>query len=270
MQLIIITDMDGCFIDHNTYSYEDSIEAFNKAIKSNAIIAFCSSKTLAEVEFYNKELNVNSPFIVENGSAIYIPKDFFEFEFEHQKETEEYKIIELNVKHDETIKVLHKIRKELPFEFLIFSEMAPEEISEDCGLSIEAAKRAKMKLYADVVKIIDETLEKVEQFRKAVEKQGFNYTKGGRYHSLTKGSDKGKASRMLLELYKKKYGSIVSIGLGDSLNDLPMLKEVDSAFLVARPDGSHIDTENLKVEKVDAIGPKGWSKVVNRVLEKVK
>ena len=262
--------MDGCFLDHTTYSYKDSIKAFNNAIKQGAIISFCTSKNLYEIERYNKELTINFPFIAENGSAIYIPKDFFNFNYNHQKETEKYKIIELNVKHDETIKALHNIRKTLSFEFKIFSEMTPEEISEDCGLPIEAVKLARNKQYADVVKIIDETPEKVEQFKKAVEEQGFQYTKGGRYHSLTKGSDKGKASRILLELYKKKHGEIVSIGFGDSLNDLPMLKEVDSAYLVAKPDGSHTDTDYSKIEKIDAIGPKGWSKAVNRVLEKIR
>jgi|TARA_B100001971_G_scaffold153264_1_gene142518 mannosyl-3-phosphoglycerate phosphatase len=267
MQLIIITDMDGCFLDHDTYNYEDSVEAFNKAVKQGAIISFCTSKNLDEIEAYNKKLGVNFPFIAENGSVIYIPKDFFGFEFEFQKETEDYKIIELNVKHDETIKMLHKIRKELSFEFIIFSEMTPEEINEDCGLSIEAAKLAKNKQYADVVKIVDETPEKVEQFRQAVEKENFSSARGIRYHTITKGSNKGKAAKVLLDLYKRKYNKIVSIGLGDSPNDVSMLKEVDSPYLVAKPDGSHTDTGNLTVEKVGGIGPKGWSKAVNELLD---
>ncbi|MAG08262.1 mannosyl-3-phosphoglycerate phosphatase [Candidatus Woesearchaeota archaeon] len=270
MQLIIITDMDGCFLDFNTYSYEDSVEALNRAVKEAAVISFCTGKCLAEIKVYNKELKLKFPFIAENGSIICVPHDFFDFDFEYQRETEKYKIIELNVKHDETIKALHNIRKKLDFEFRIFSEMSPEEINEYCGLPIESVKHAKMKEYDDAVRIVDETPEKVNLFKQAVAEEGFSYTKGGKFHILIKGSDKGKAAGILLELYKKKYGSIVSIGLGDSLNDLPMLEEVDSAFLVARPDGSRVDIGNSKAKRVNEIGPKGWSEVVNEALEKVK
>tara|TARA_Y100000310_G_scaffold10678_1_gene11350 strand:- start:9277 stop:10134 length:858 start_codon:yes stop_codon:yes gene_type:complete len=269
MQLIIITDMDGCFLDHDTYSYEDSIEAFNKAVKQEAIISFCTSKNLDEIETYNKKLGINFPFIAENGSAIYIPKNFFGFEFEYQNEIGNYKLIELNVKHDETIKMLHKIRNELSFEFKIFSEMTPEEINEDCGLPIEAAKLAKNKQYADVVKILNETPEKARMFKQAVEEKRFSSTRGIRYHTITKGSNKGKAAKILLELYKRKYGEIVSIGLGDSPNDVSMLKEVDSAYLVAKHDGSHTDAESSKIEKIEGIGSKGWSKAVNGMLDKI-
>ena len=53
--------------------------------------------------------------------------------------------------------------------------------------------------------------------------KGFNVTKGRIYHLLGK-SDKGKAVSILIDFYKQKYSSVITIGLGDSPNDLPMLE----------------------------------------------
>ena len=47
-------------------------------------------------------------------------------------------------------------------------------------------------------------------------------------------NDKGKAVRALKELYSEKFLEIKTIGLGDSLNDLPMLEAVDVPVLVKR------------------------------------
>ena len=40
-------------------------------------------------------------------------------------------------------------------------------------------------------------------------------------------NDKGKAVEILKELYENQFFSIFTIGIGDSLNDLPMLRAVD-------------------------------------------
>lgn len=270
-QIVIITDMDGSFLDHNTYSYELSLPAFNAAIREGIPISFCSSKSATEIQPYHEELSVNFPFIAENSSAVYVPKGFFDLAGYNHKKTETYDIIELNVTNKETKEMLHKLQTALPFEFTIFTEMTPEELHQDCGLDIESAERARAKQYADVCKILDETPEKVDAFKKAVEAEGFTYCKGGRYHGVTKGCDKGKATNILLDLYKERFGTIVSVGIGDSQNDLAMLNEVDHPYLVQKPDSTHqnVPDENLnrKIIKVPYIGPKGWSSVVNQVIE---
>jgi mannosyl-3-phosphoglycerate phosphatase len=44
---------------------------------------------------------------------------------------------------------------------------------------------------------------------------------------------------MLIKLYEAEHGRIISIGLGDALNDLPMLQEVDRPVLIPRDDGTY-------------------------------
>ena len=75
----------------------------------------------------------------------------------------------------------------------------------------------------------------------------------------------------LLDLYRRQYGSLVSVGLGNSANDLPMLRETDLAVLVRNPDSTQ-DAEITKhlpnVERTDAIGPRGWREAIDAILDR--
>ncbi|KAF5413010.1 MAG: Glucosyl-3-phosphoglycerate/mannosyl-3- phosphoglycerate phosphatase [Candidatus Methanocomedens sp.] len=78
-EYVIYTDMDGTLIDHDTYSYEAALPALDLIRKRNIPLVFCTSKTRAELEVYCKELEIYHPLISENGGAIFIPEDYFDF-----------------------------------------------------------------------------------------------------------------------------------------------------------------------------------------------
>ncbi|MCR4397276.1 MAG: HAD-IIB family hydrolase, partial [Candidatus Saccharicenans sp.] len=85
----------------------------------------------------------------------------------------------------------------------------------------------------------NETKRVLSRLRQEASRYGLRITAGGRFYHLTGDNDKGRAVRLLKKLYRLKFGRIVTIGLGDSANDWPMLREVNYPVLVARPDGSH-------------------------------
>jgi hydroxypyruvate reductase len=72
---------------------------------------------------------------------------------------------------------------------------------------------------------------------------------------------------LLKALYEKQGGAVECIGLGDSLNDLPLLRSVDVPVLVMHDDGSHdarIDIEGMAKTRLP--GPAGWNESVLRLL----
>ena len=80
--------------------------------------------------------------------------------------------------------------------------------------------------------------------------------------------DKGKAVRIVMDVYKQWKGEIRTIAFGDSFNDLPMLEAVDVPILVKKPDGRYepdITLPNLTLS--DGVGPKGWNINLMRILE---
>ena len=108
----------------------------------------------------------------------------------------------------------------------------------------------------------------LRRIRREASQNGLRITEGGRFYHLTGHNDKGRAVRLLRKLYRLKYGRIITIGLGDSANDWPLLKAVDYPVLVARPDGSHPKLPpGLKdIYKTRKPGPRGWAEAIKYFL----
>ena len=99
----------------------------------------------------------------------------------------------------------------------------------------------------------------------AANKHSLCCTRGGRFYHLMGANDKGIASRRLIDWYRQlieqEGQSLVTVGLGDSLNDLPMLEAVDYPILIQKPNGSYDPEVQLPhLIRADGAGPVGWNR----------
>ena len=260
MKLLVFTDMDGTLIDHDTYSWENAQEAIGILKEKKIPIIPCTSKTRAEIEKYRKEIGLQDPFISENGAAIFIPKNYFDFDFDCRDDGK-YDVIEFGTPYEKLREVLKNIEKECSVEIKGFGDMSPEELSKDSGLSLEEAKLARSREYDEAFKTKD-----LNRVIAAISSKGLNYTAGGRYAHIMGDNDKGRAVKHLAKLYEKE-GNVKTVGLGDSLNDLPMLQVVDHAFLMRKTNNKYDERVNLQnVKRTEGIGPEGWNEAILSLL----
>jgi predicted mannosyl-3-phosphoglycerate phosphatase (HAD superfamily) len=97
--------------------------------------------------------------------------------------------------------------------------------------------------------------------------QGLRVVSGGRFQTVTgAGSNKGNAIARLVDIYRQQYGDIITIGLGNSANDQPMLEAVDQAYLVQNPGGVWQEMDMPGLRRVAAVGPRGWRQVIEELL----
>jgi mannosyl-3-phosphoglycerate phosphatase len=80
-------------------------------------------------------------------------------------------------------------------------------------------------------------------------------------------NDKGKAIAIITKLYRKERGNIHTIGIGDSLNDIPLLSAVDLPILVQKPGGTWEDINLPNIYRAKGIGPVGWNKMIVKLLQ---
>ena len=266
--LLIFTDLDGTLLDHDTYSFRPALPAIRALKEKNIPLIICTSKTKAEIEEIRQQLHITHPFISENGGAIFIPKKYFHLSFSFDKENTNYSIIELGTPYERIREVLSQIKAAFPGKIRGFGDLTAKEVASLCGLSLGKAKLAKKREYDEPFLLEDKSAE--ESIEKMANRSSLHLTKGGRFYHLLGGNDKGKAVFLLEALYKKEKGHMKSVGLGDSQNDLPMLKVVDYPVLVAKPEGGYdhsvVRLNNLIFAK--GIGPVGWNKAVLEFLEK--
>lgn len=268
-RLVIFTDLDGTLLDSD-YSFAKATPALSLLRKNKIPLILCSSKTRTEIEFYRKKLHNTHPFISENGGGIFIPKNYFKLKvknlkFKVSEENEKYYIIRLGAKYIDLRKALQDLRLE-NFDVRGFGDMSAKEIAALTGLKINEARMAKQRDFDEPFVFMGSPGE-IKKVLRRIKSMGFKYTQGRFFHILGD-SDKGKAVEILKNFYRKQTGKIITIALGNSPNDIEMLKRADCPVIVQKEDGRHDRRIRLeKVIKAEGIGPEGWNKAVLRLLD---
>lgn len=266
---VVFTDLDGTLLELETYAYDQAQAAVEWLNTRQIPLVFCSSKTRAEQEFYRQALKVEAPFIVENGSAIFIPEDYFDFAYPYHRAPPGYRVIEMGVPVARIRQALSEIRTDLGFSYWGYADLSLLEICQLTGLDENQARRACQREYSETLLKFNFTPQTLKRFQAALARRGLACITGSSFYTISgQRSDKGQAVRLLVNLFRRKFGTVISVGLGDSPNDAPFLALVDYAYLVQKPDHSWFSLNLPHLEKVQGVGPAGWQSVIFRLFRK--
>lgn len=262
--ILILTDLDGSLLDASTYSYEAATEALSAIQRIGASLLLASSKTRAEMEPLRLRLGNHDPFIVENGGALFIPKGSFPFQLEQATLRGDYEVVEIGTPYARLRMALKEIGLDLGCRLRGFGDLSLEEVSQLTGLSAPEALLAVQREY-DEPFIVQPDAIAWNSLLTAAARRGLRCTRGGRFYHLMGENDKGVASRRLIAWYERRAQQegrpLITVGIGDSLNDLPMLEAVMYPILVRKPDGSYDqDVQLPHLARADGVGPVGWNR----------
>jgi len=267
--VVIFSDLDGTLLDSFTYSWDAARSALKLAQDMAIPLVLCSSKTRVELEVIRKELQIQDPFISENGGGIYVPEGSFHFEFQYDVKVGPNKLIELGTPYIRLRDALRTISKQTGVVLKGFGDLSISEVAAETGLTKDEAQLAKQREY-DEPFMMEGGEEQKEKVLELIEKMGLHCVRGGRYYHLMGNQDKGKAVMLLTRIYRQKSQKVLTIGLGDGQNDLPMLEVVDHPILVRKHDGTYEETANLKrVIKTEGKGPQGWNEALLKLLSEI-
>jgi len=257
---LVITDLDGTLLDHDTYSYEDAKPALETLGRRRIPLVLCSSKTHAEVEVWRRRLDNRDPFIVENGGAVFIPSGLFPFRIPSALTVGEYEVVQLGSPYSTLVEALGSASRESGCRVRGFSDMTVQEVAETCGMRIEAAALAQRRDHDEPFLIQD--TDRSDSLLTAIEKHGFHWTRGGRFHHIIGESDKAKAVELLAGLYRKLDPGLVTIGLGDGPNDVSFLLKVDMPILIRTPLAKLLQDALPRAGVTQCTGPRGWNQAI--------
>ncbi len=261
----LFTDLDGTLLDHATYSYEAAKPALLRARHLSVPLVFVSSKTRAEIEALRRELGNTDPLISENGGALFIPDGYFPFSVDRAVSCAGSIAIEFGEPYHKLVQALEDASRESGCRIIGFHQMSVEEIAERCSLSVEQAMLAAKREYDEPFEILDDL--RRDALLKAIEARGMRWTKGGRFYHITGDNDKGAAVRHLSELFRRQHKDFQSVGLGDSLNDIPMLEAVDIPVLIRSHSVGELRAAVPRARVSDLSGPQGWNEAVLDLLK---
>ncbi|MGH9627223.1 MAG: HAD-IIB family hydrolase [Bryobacteraceae bacterium] len=260
---VIISDLDGTLLDHQTYAWEAARPAVEMLKSRNIPLVLCTSKTRAEVEQWRVELGNTHPFIVENGGALFIPRGYFPFSPGFAKSIDEYEVVKFGEEYSELVKALNAAAQEAGCRVRGFSELSAEEVAEATGLPLEEARLARQREYDEVFELLAGD---AATLRNAIVSRGKRCIQGGRFFHITGNNDKGLAVTVLIRFYRQVHRDVVSIGLGDSLNDVEFLMAADFPVLVRSQHSSTLKQAIPRGILTEHPGPQGWNTAVLQLI----
>lgn len=266
---VIFTDLDGTLLDGRTYSFEAAVPALGMLKERHIPVVVCSSKTRAEIEHYRARLGNSDPFIAENGGAVFVPPGYFRADTmlpatPERDDAGPYLILRLGARYEDLRRAIGELRDE-GFDVRGFGDMTAEEIAAVTGLPLTEAVMAGKREF-DEPFIFGGDPGMGEKLVASIERKGYRTTQGFFYHILGE-SDKGKAVSVVAGMFRREYGEVMTVALGDSPNDLPMLRSVDHPIIVEKHAGGYdrvLAAEDF--ERAPGAGPEGWNRAVLRLL----
>lgn len=281
-QYLIFSDIDNTLLQsyiikegeiYHIEEYGEIKEIVQKLRKNNIPLVLCSSKTRFEQEKIRKYLEINDPYVVENGGAIFIPENYFPIDLEEFglsiNRNNENLVIELGKSYNRIIETLQEIREIFHIEFIAVHDLSLPELAQKVGISIEDARLMASREYSET--ILEININKLDKLKKILNDRGLRILQGTRYNTVSSLHDKGSAISILKKLYSIKYENekIESIGIGDAFNDIPMFENVDKPFLVRNIQNSYAPMKINNLIRVNGIGQTGWKEIIlNYILTK--
>ncbi|MEM6463894.1 MAG: HAD-IIB family hydrolase [Pseudomonadota bacterium] len=253
--VLVVSDIDGTLLDHETYDYNDAKPALGHLRKTGVPLVLASSKTAAEIAPLRAELGFDHcEAIVENGAGILEPGEA------NSADTSRYEAI---------LAVLAGLPSGLRDGFTGFSRWSPEEISAKTGLSPENARRAGMRQFSEPG-IWSGTQDAWLQVLSHLQAHGLTAHKGGRFVTVSFGHDKASRMHEIKARYRKAGNDPLVIAFGDAPNDIALLEAADIGVIIPNPahDGlAVLEGESTgKIRRASHPAPLGWNEAIFEVL----
>jgi mannosyl-3-phosphoglycerate phosphatase family protein len=275
-QWLVITDLDGSLLNHHDYAMDAAIPAIRLLQQKNIPIIFNTSKTFAESIALQQSLQIDAPFIVENGSAIYLPSSQFSesivyqthFTEAHQiSKRDDYWCIQLGKSREEIRQILDKLT--LPENsYQLLSECSVQQAMQLTSLAEADAQQAMHRDYSEPLLWLADEAER-NAFEQMLESHGLNSLQGGRFMHVLGNCDKGRASQQLKCLYTSSNTTVKTIVLGDSPNDAAMLSMADISVMIKSPSNKALQTLLVPHIRTRQEAPDGWAEAIEKALLKI-
>ena len=259
MRYIVVTDLDGTLLDHQTYEFTPAAAAIEQLAKHEIPIILNSSKTRAEILAIRSELNNQEPFVCENGGVLCAIAP----ESNASDSTSQEHIQYLGTPRSQFLASLNDIKERLHLNYQGFADASVDDVVQWTGLNASDAQKA-MNREATEPLLWQDTELALNKFRQELKTLELQCVKGGRFHHVMGTFHKASCFDKLKAYYSRHWlAEVQIIALGDSQNDLPMLEQADRAIVIPAKHGSTLKPNNKSIFFASQPGPYGWQEGID-------
>lgn len=268
--ILIFTDLDGTLLNGEDYRYDAALPMLAELRSRQIPLIPVTSKTYTEVATLMGEWRSRDPFIVENGSAIFWDAADARFDLDGCQPWQETGwVCEVLGCTAETARgALQQLGTQLGQSLRGFRELGLAGVQELTGLGEADALGAIARDFSEPF-VTPRGLDRA-QLQAAAARCGLRVTVGDRFsHAIGQGAGKGAAVQRLIDrcclptvapkTHDHPQSRPLTLGLGNSPNDLEMLEAVDRAIVIPGEAGPHPELADRGWVVAPEPGCRGWA-----------
>ena len=263
MTFILISDLDGTLLGRESFDFGSIKTELISLLNSGHLLVLASSKTKAEIESFCDELGRRVPFIYENGAGV---ENFglisgFSAPLDSHQNPKAIQTDALLTIWERSISLGLKSRCH-------FVKDMDRGAQKAClGLGTTALDRAIKRSFS-LSFTFSGTDSDVQKLKHFVAKVGLSVQQGGRVYNLSGCHDKADYLPEIRKWATKAKTTPVLIVLGDSMNDIKMLRQADVSCVIPNENGYCLSLGNGNYPTIIAprSAPLGWLDAVMEAL----
>lgn len=268
--LLIFTDLDGTLLNSEDYDFHAALPQLTALQTAQIPVIPVTSKTRSEVKQLRHAIGLTDPFIVENGSGVFVSQGDSRFRLTGHESAGDDVLLRLGCTYAEARAGLQAIAQSLGQPLQGFGDLSEAEIAQLTGLSLAEARQAQAREFSEPF-ITPQDLSPI-QIKQAVTTQGFKVVVGDRFsHLIGPQAGKGRAVQQIVMAYQRAHPDValITVGLGNSPNDLDLLEQVDHPIVIPGTKGPHPQLADRGWSIAPEPGCQGWAKAMETVRDRL-
>ena len=263
MTFILISDLDGTLLGHHDFDFDLIKSDIINLLDSGHLLVLASSKTKVEIEGFCDELGRSVPFIYENGAGVenFCLINGCEAPLNSHQNPKAIRTDALLTIWERYISLGLKSRCH-------FVKDMDRGAQQAClGLGTTALDRAMRRSFS-LPFTFSGPASDVQKLKYLASKAGLSVQQGGRVYNLSGCHDKADYLPKIRKWASKAKDTPVLIVLGDSKNDIKMLKQADVSCVIPNENGDCLKFGNGNYPTIIAprAAPLGWLDAVMEAL----
>ncbi len=263
MNFILITDLDGTLLGHHDFDFTLIKSEILNLLDSGYLLVIASSKTKSEIESFCDELGRTVPFIYENGAGV--------GNFSLLSGCLESPNIHQNPKAIRTDALLTIWERSISLDLKSLCHFVKDmdrKTQQAClGLGATALERAMERSFSLPFTFSgpDSAVQKLKYF---TAEAGLSVQQGGRVYNLSGCHDKADYLPKIRRWATNVKATPILIALGDSMNDIKMLRQADVSCVIPNRNGRCLSFGDGNYPTIIAprAAPLGWLDAVMEAL----
>lgn len=195
---LVFTNFDKTMLDLEGPALGLARSALDLIRLHDVPLILTTEKTAIEAQILRMVHFNAQPFIVENGSAAYIPKGLFKSNYAVSRQDGRYDVVEFGASREDIIAAVNRAATRLRFKV----DWLPSE-AERQALTNNDAQREKPIIIRDrkYSAVFESSSSKVKKLSEALVSDGFTVYREGQSYVVSSVSGRGRAFRLLLDLF---------------------------------------------------------------------